>query len=34
MSYSYGETNDYGPEPLIIDIDKAAQKNANYRIAL
>lgn len=28
------DNTDYGPEPLIINIDKAAKANANYRQAL
>ena len=28
------QTNDYGPEPFITDIDKATLKNMNYRTAL
>ena len=33
-NYLHGQPHDYGPEPFIIDIEKAAQENTNYRAAL
>lgn len=31
---SHGQLHDYGPEPLIVNINRAANSNPNYRTAL
>lgn len=33
-SHGYLELKDYGPRPLVIDIEQAAEQNNNYRTAL
>lgn len=34
MNQSTGQIHDYGPKPLIVNIDRASKQNPNYRTAL